>query len=156
VADAGADQTVMGGDEVTLDASGSSDPDNDILTFAWTQTAGPTVDLSAADASVTMFTAPDVDEDTTLTFEVSVSDGVATVTDTVNILVQPMSSSTTTGSGSGSTSTGGAVPPTYKPSAAPSGGCGCTVESNASSDAPLVSLLGLGLLLARRRRRGQA
>jgi PKD domain len=38
IADAGADQTVNSGDTVTLDGSGSSDPDpEDQITYSWTQ-----------------------------------------------------------------------------------------------------------------------
>lgn len=86
-ADAGADQTVDEGDSVTLDASGSSDPDGDQLGYTWTQTAGPDVSLSQSDGETTTFTAPEVDSETTLAFEVSVSDGQATDTDTVNVTV---------------------------------------------------------------------
>jgi|GEM_PF-1553646 len=88
-ADAGADQTVEEGDSVTLDASGSDDPDGDQLGYTWTQTAGPDAGLSQSDGETTTFTAPDVDSETTLTFEVSVSDGQASDADTVNITVQP-------------------------------------------------------------------
>ncbi|WP_152418304.1 malectin domain-containing carbohydrate-binding protein, partial [Halorubrum aidingense] len=88
-ADAGADQTVEEGDSVTLDASGSSDPDGDQLGYTWTQTAGPDAGLSQSDGETTTFTAPEVDSATTLTFEVSVSDGQTSDTDAVNVTVQP-------------------------------------------------------------------
>ncbi|EJN58504.1 PKD domain-containing protein [Halogranum rubrum] len=88
VADAGADQTVDEGDDVTLDASGSSDPDEDGLSYSWTQTSGAAVGLDGADGSTASFTAPDVDEDTTFTFEVTVGDGEETDTDSVEVLVQ--------------------------------------------------------------------
>ncbi|XOF34682.1 MAG: PKD domain-containing protein [Candidatus Electrothrix sp. YB6] len=48
VADAGPDQTAVAGETVCFDGSGSSDPDNDSLTFHWTLTAQP------ADSSATL------------------------------------------------------------------------------------------------------
>ncbi|MFI4981156.1 MAG: PKD domain-containing protein, partial [Nevskiales bacterium] len=47
-ADAGPAQTVQTGATVTLDGSKSSDPYNTALTYAWTQTGGPTVSLNGA------------------------------------------------------------------------------------------------------------
>ena len=41
LADAGLDQLVLAGDTVTLDGSGSSDPDADLLTFSWSLTSIP-------------------------------------------------------------------------------------------------------------------
>lgn len=75
IADVGADQTVTEGDKVTLDGSGSSDPDDGIKTYTWTQTGGtPTVDLIGADTAKPTFTAPSVDKSTTLTFQLRVED----------------------------------------------------------------------------------
>lgn len=75
-ADAGADQTVNEGDTVSLDGSGSSDPDGDTLTYSWTQTAGVSVTLDDASSANPSFTAPDVGPDgETLTFELTVDDG---------------------------------------------------------------------------------
>ncbi|MGB0716033.1 MAG: PKD domain-containing protein [Phycisphaerae bacterium] len=84
-ASAGADQTVNEGTSVSLDASGSSDPEGQSMTYSWTQTGGPTVALSDASASQPSFTAPDVSTNTTLTFQVAVSDGTTTSYDTVNV-----------------------------------------------------------------------
>jgi hypothetical protein len=91
-ADAGDDQTVSGGDTVTLDANGSSDPNGDTLTYSWTQTAGPTISLSDADTATPTFTAPNVDTDTTLTFKLTVDNGSATATDTTTVTVTANSS----------------------------------------------------------------
>jgi hypothetical protein len=82
VADAGPDQTVeqtsLQGAMVTLNGTGSYDPENDTLTYNWTWTGGsatgatPTVLLSAGNTTVTL----------------TVSDGQLNDTDTVNIIVQ--------------------------------------------------------------------
>ncbi|QCC47509.1 PKD domain-containing protein [Halobellus limi] len=89
-ADAGEDQTVVEEASVTLDASDSTDPDDDSLAYAWTQTDGPNVSLPDSSAADPSFTAPDVDEETTLTFEVEVSDGEGgTDTDEVTVTVLP-------------------------------------------------------------------
>lgn len=58
VAHAGPDQRVPTGTLVTLDGSGSYDPDHDKLTYEWMQTDGPRVSLSSTDAVSPTFTAP--------------------------------------------------------------------------------------------------
>ncbi len=72
VADAGPDQSVASSAAVTLDGSGSSDADNDSLTYKWTQTAGQQVTLSDDTAQKPTFTAPA--GPATLTFELKVKD----------------------------------------------------------------------------------
>ena len=84
-ANAGDDRTVVRGSSVTLDGSGSSDPDNDPLTYSWRQTSGTTVTLSNANAAKASFTAPG-----TLGkygFELTVSDRTRSATDSVVITV---------------------------------------------------------------------
>jgi hypothetical protein len=89
MANAGADQTVNEGGNVTLDGTGSSDPDGDLLAYSWTQTAGPAVTLSNANTTTPSFVAPNIaaDDGVILTFELTVSDGVENSTDTVNIII---------------------------------------------------------------------
>jgi len=77
-ADAGDEQTVVEGETVTLDGTGSSDPDtgDGIASYLWIQTGGIPVSLSPdpTDAEPT-FTAPEVGEDgESLTFELTVTD----------------------------------------------------------------------------------
>jgi len=73
VSDAGTDQRVLIGTEVTLNGSRSVDPDHDLpLTYIWTQSAGPSVELSDANAPSPTFVAPD--EPAALTFSLFVSD----------------------------------------------------------------------------------
>jgi len=88
IADAGADQTVGEGDLVTLNGTGSTDPNGDTLTYSWTQTAGQTVTLNGATSATPSFTAPDVTAETDLTFQLMVSDGTANDTDSVIVTVQ--------------------------------------------------------------------
>jgi len=88
IANAGPDQTVDEGGTVTLAGSGS-DVDGDTLTFQWAQTAGPAVTLTNASSATASFTAPQVDVDTVLTFQITVNDGNSgTTSDTVNVTVR--------------------------------------------------------------------
>ncbi len=75
VADAGPDQQVVEGQEVYLDGSNSSDPDDGIVAYQWRQTNGLPVVLSDATAVQPMFVAPNVGpEGATLTFQLTVTD----------------------------------------------------------------------------------
>ena len=75
VADAGKNQTVNAGHIATIDASGSKDPDGDLLKYSWKQTAGPAVTLSGADKPIATFTTPkDISTETALIFKLTVTD----------------------------------------------------------------------------------
>lgn len=90
LANAGPDFSVNEGQLVTLDGSASSDPDGDVLTYAWTQIGGPLVDLIDAATATPGFDVPFVSaggED--FTFKLTVDDGDGgTSTDTVVIHVE--------------------------------------------------------------------
>ena len=89
VADAGPDQTATQNQLVTLDGSGSHDPDHDPLTYQWTQTQGTAVALSDTHVDKPTFTAPYVGSSgETLTFRLTVTDPTgleATDTTSVNV-----------------------------------------------------------------------
>ncbi|MYD92558.1 MAG: hypothetical protein F4Y02_02460, partial [Chloroflexi bacterium] len=73
-AHAGDDRTVAEGDTVTLDGSGSTDPEEQTLTYTWTAPSGIT--LLDATAAQPTFDAPEVDGQTDYTFTLTVNDGV--------------------------------------------------------------------------------
>ncbi|MEZ6038372.1 MAG: hypothetical protein R3F29_12890 [Planctomycetota bacterium] len=86
-ADAGLDLSVAEGAVVTLDAGGSTDPDGDTLSWKWVQTSGPAVTLDDDTAAQPTFTAPTLGYNTSVSFEVTVSDGVNTSTDVVTVKI---------------------------------------------------------------------
>ena len=89
VADAGPDQTVNEGVPVTLNGSNSTDPDNDIDSYLWEQTAGPVISLSSSTAAQLTFTSPDVGlSGVALTFRLTVTDSgglLSTDTSIINV-----------------------------------------------------------------------
>ncbi len=96
---AGLDQTVMVGDLVQLDGSGSTDPDGDMLSYTWTQNAGPNATLSGSTTAMPQFVAPAVTSPTVLSFSLSVSDGQGSAGDSVDVIVMPDPAMGTGGSG---------------------------------------------------------
>ena len=87
---AGPTQTVNIGTTVTLDASGSSDPDGDRIGYNWHQVSGTSVTLSSSSVASPTFTAPS--SPATLMFRLTVTDsrnagGVSFVTITVQHLL---------------------------------------------------------------------
>ena len=91
-ADAGGNQTVTTGASVSLDGTGSSDPDSgQTLSYAWTQTSGPAATLAGASTATPSFTAPTLaigDADAVLVFQLTVGDGIANASDSVSVTVR--------------------------------------------------------------------
>lgn len=173
ISNAGADQTVPSGSNVGLDGAASSDPDNgpSPLTYAWTQTAGPTVTLSGDMGATPTFTAPNVMMDTLLTFQLTVNDGAAMATDTVDVTVQAKAGTGgsggmgTGGSATGGNGTGGSGGESgvgggsTKPPITDPGGCDCSLPGS-ERPAPMRDVGGsvlalIGAWLMRRRRSGK-
>ena len=92
VSDAGPDQTVSEGVLVTLDGSGSTDPEGTDLSYSWVQSSGETVTLSDSAISEPTFTSPvDLSRDAELLFSLAVTDGfghTSAISDTVLITVE--------------------------------------------------------------------
>jgi hypothetical protein len=75
-AETGGDKEAVIGEQVTLDGSGSHDPDPDgeIISYKWEQKDGPTVGLQGANQPFASFSLPKVEEDTTFEFTLAVTD----------------------------------------------------------------------------------
>lgn len=87
IANAGNDQIVYEGVTVTLDGSGSSDANQDKLSYIWTTPTG--ILLSNSTSSKPSFLAPEVKRDTILTFTLVVNDGsVNSAPATVKVAIQ--------------------------------------------------------------------
>lgn len=84
-ANAGPDQTARVGSLTTLNGGGSTDPDGNALTYAWSQTSGPAAVLSSATAIQPTFTPAQAG---VYVFQLIVNDGTSnSVADSVNITV---------------------------------------------------------------------
>jgi len=117
----------VAGDSVTLDGSGSTDPDGNTLSYQWAQVSGPAVTLTPADGSFTSFVSPKSKDGATLVFELTVSDGKESAKHQVTVDVPK-----------------------------DEGGMGCS-STGSSGQSSMVSmlLLGAGLLFSRRRSFGR-
>jgi len=92
-ANAGPNVTVNETAAVKLQGQGK-DTDGFVVTYQWSQTAGPAVTLAGADQAQASFTAPMVPVQTQLSFQLTVKDNLgATASDTVNVFIRPTVSS---------------------------------------------------------------
>lgn len=89
IADAGNDRTVSEGTSVVLNGSNSKSNQSVILSYVWKQIPNPNITIGGANTMIWSFIAPNVSTDTTLAFELVVTDdrGI-TSTDEVNIIVR--------------------------------------------------------------------
>ena len=88
-ADAGPPQIVEEGETVTLDASRSSDLNDAVIAYEWTQIEGSPVWLSDANAVKPTFVAGPTAEDSTVVFQLTVIDtGGLSDSDTVEITIK--------------------------------------------------------------------
>jgi PKD repeat protein len=88
VANAGNSLTINELQTVTLDASLSSDPDNDIASYSWMQIDGISVDLDNNNQKIVTFVPPDIADDQDLLFELTVTDQTGRKhTDTITVHV---------------------------------------------------------------------
>lgn len=91
IADAGIDHTVDSGVTMQLDGCGGTDPRNETLTYQWTQTSGPSVTLDDPTSVNPTFTAPNIETQQNLVFELVVTTNqcVESQPDSVTITVTP-------------------------------------------------------------------
>ena len=90
IVNAGADQSVDAGTMVILSGSGA-DEEEVIDRYDWIQTSGTPVTLSGANSQEASFTAPDVDSDEDLVFQLTVTDNEgAQASDEVRVTVRPV------------------------------------------------------------------
>lgn len=89
VVEAGGDQAANGGSLVTLDGTGSLDPDGDLLSYRWIQTQGTSVILSDPSSPIPSFNAPTgLLANETLEFGLVVNDGeFESIMDTTSVTV---------------------------------------------------------------------
>jgi hypothetical protein len=89
IADAGNDQTVSEGTSVILNGSNSKSNQSVILSYTWKQIPNPNITIGGANTMIWSFIAPNVSTDTTIAFELVVTDDKGiTSSDEVNIIVR--------------------------------------------------------------------
>jgi len=164
IADAGPDADAAAATIVTLDGTGSSDPDGTVASYHWTQVGGTIVNLASVSTATPHFTAPDFASAQVLTFQLIVIDNQTRVSvpDTVAITVQPPLP--TPDAAPPDAGPGPDAAPDAEPGldAAPSpdagipaveGGGGCCQTGSRSAPGGMILALAVLIRLRRRRRR---
>lgn len=89
IADAGADRVIAEGASVTLDGSGSTDADGEIVACAWSQVRGPALALVDTTSPFPRFVAPEVEASAVVEIRLEVvDDDGATAYDTITITIE--------------------------------------------------------------------
>tara|TARA_R110000744_G_scaffold171198_1_gene289661 strand:+ start:1205 stop:2848 length:1644 start_codon:yes stop_codon:yes gene_type:complete len=102
-ANAGRNQSINENTTVNLSGTGT-DSDGSISNYSWAQTGGDSVSLSGSDSAIASFTAPILTAETTLTFELTVTDNDGTAAkDSLTITVLPVNIAPIANAGVGST-----------------------------------------------------
>ncbi len=136
---------VGAGEKVTLDGSGSFDPDGDPLTYLWELEDDIDVAIVDRNSEIASFTAPvGYDDQIFLKFRLTVSDGEYTHSQTTLIRVDPAGTGGTNG------------PPGGKPPILPGGGmCGQGIGAVNAVAFSALCFTGLGVTKQNRRRRSR-
>ncbi len=154
------DQIVPPNTLVLLDASGSSDPDSDPLTFQWQQIAGPGQALMGADQAIAQLTTPDIQEGTlAMVFQVQVEDPDGEI-DLEEVLITVAADAPPPMNMPPQMMEPDPQTPTPTPGDLERGGiegaCGCTQTERSSTRSTWLALLGMIGLWGLRRRRATA
>ena len=84
----------MTGETVSLDGANSFDPDDDTLSFFWEQTQGLAIDLVDSSNPLLSFIAPNLDQPTRFSFQLTVSDGEHSDSVSFDLLILPLADTT--------------------------------------------------------------
>ncbi len=80
----------VSGTGVSLNGTSSLDPDGEIVSYQWIQTAGPQVSLNNANKQVATFIAPIVNQDTLISFKLTVTDNDGAIAEKeISLTVEP-------------------------------------------------------------------
>ena len=76
------------GEVVRVDASMTSDAENDALVFRWRQLGGLPIEIDENNTPLLSFVAPQVSQDQTLSFQLEVFDGRDTSSTNISVVIR--------------------------------------------------------------------